>query len=319
MTVLVTGASGFMGSALCRAIHAAGREVTGLARHTDAPGGFRGRWIATDIAAITPEFPEGTGTVFHLAGKAHAISETKADDAEYTRVNVGGTRRALDAAAACGAQCFVLVSSVKVFGDDQQRTDRALTEDDTPVPDTPYGRSKLEAEALVLADTRIPRRVVIRPALVYGPGVKGNLERMLEAVKRGRFPPLPEVGNRRSLVHVDDLVAAAMCAASDPRAAGRVFQVTDGEVYSTRRLYLALCAAAGREPAGWAMPSIVLRMAALGGDAAGAIRRRRAPFDTAAFHRLSESAWFSGDHIRAELGWKALKNVESWCTSRNVG
>lgn len=187
--VVVSGASGFVGGALCRALGSTGMDVTGVARSANAPDGFRGNWIAADLAEGAPDFPEGTTTVFHLAGKAHAISEINGDDAEYDRVNTGGTLHALDAAAVCGARAFVFFSTVKVFGDRQQRSGRALGEDDAPEPDTPYGRSKLEAERIVLADTRIPHRIVIRPALVYGPGVKGNLRKMLDAVTRGRFPP----------------------------------------------------------------------------------------------------------------------------------
>ncbi|HEY5551125.1 MAG TPA: NAD-dependent epimerase/dehydratase family protein [Opitutaceae bacterium] len=316
---VVTGAYGFIGRALCRAIAVRGGEVTGVARGTRPADVQCGDWLSIDLANATPEFSRDTDTVFHLAGKAHAISEMSADDVENERVNVGGTRRALDAAAAAGTRVFVFFSSVKVFGDHQQRADRALVEDDTPEPDTPYGRSKLAAEQLVLDDTRIVHRVVIRPALVYGPGVKGNLARMRDAVERGRFPPLRDTGNRRSLVHVDDLVSAALLAASAPVAGGRVYHIADGEAYATRRLYLAMCVAGGRAPASWTMPAFAMRALALAGDAAGAVRGRRAPFDSAALRRLGESAWFGADRARGELGWTPLNTVESWCTSGRIG
>jgi nucleoside-diphosphate-sugar epimerase len=312
---VVSGASGFVGRALCRAIAWRGHEVTGTARGAQPSEDSCNTWIAVDLAAQTPQLPVGITSFFHLAGKAHAISERDGDDAEYERVNVAGTQRALDAAAAGGAHAFIFFSSVKVFGDHQQRGDRVLVEDDAPEPDTPYGRSKLAAERLVLGDSRISHRVVLRPTLVYGPGAKGNLARMQEAVARGRFPPVRETGNRRSLVHVEDLVNAALVAASMPGATGRIYHVADGEEYSTRRLYLAMCVAAGRAPADWTMPHAVLRALALAGDAAGAIRRRRALFDSAALRRLSESACFGADRVRRELAWKPLNTVESWCTS----
>lgn len=314
-STVVTGASGFIGRALCRTIAARGGVVTGIARGTKPADDSCDNWIAVDLAHTTPELPRGIDKVFHLAGKAHAISEGSADDVEYDRVNLGGTRCALDAAVTAGARAFVLFSSVKVFGDHQQRTDRALFEDDVPEPATPYGRSKLAAERLVLGETRIPHRVVLRPALVYGPEVKGNLARMREAVGRGRFPPLRDTGNRRSLVHVDDLVSVALLAAMAPVAAGRVYHVADGEAYSTRRLYLAMSASAGRAPPRWTMPGFVLRAFAIVGDTAGAVRGRRAMFDSTALRRLGESAWFGADRARSELGWKPLNTFESWCTS----
>lgn len=316
---VVTGASGFIGRALCRAIAERGGEVTGAGRGAKQPSDVCGNWISMDLAEATPALPRGVDSVFHLAGKAHAISERDADNAEYDRVNTGGTRRALEAAVAAGARAFVFFSSVKVFGDRQQRSDRALVEEDTPEPDTPYGRSKLDAERIVLSDKRIAHRAIIRPALVYGPGVKGNLARMRDAVARGRFPPLRETGNRRSLVHVDDLVTLALLAAQAPVAAGRVYHAADGEAYSTRRLYLAMCAATGREPAQWTMPPSVLGALALAGAAAGAVRGRRASFDSAALRRLNESAWFGADRARGELGWKPLNTVGSWCTSMGTG
>jgi len=310
---VVTGASGFIGRALCRALES--HSVVVRVSRGEIPDGFAGRWICHDLDLGKPSFPEGIDTCFHLAGRAHAVADSQAQEPLYRSTNVDGTRRTLDAAAAAGARAFVLFSSIKVFGDSQQLADRPLAELDVPRPDSPYGRSKLDAEQIALGDPRIPHRVVIRPALVYGPGVKGNLNRMRNAIARGRFPPLEALGNRRSLVHVDDLCSAAILASGDPRAAGRVYHVTDGEVYSTRRIYDALCSAVGRKQARWSMPGIVLRTLAVSGDILGAALGRRASFDSAALHRFRESAWFDSGRIRRELLWKPLNTVESWCTS----
>ena len=315
---VVSGASGFVGRVLCRTLASRGTCVTGLARNGRERDVCH-KWLTVDLAEQTPAVGGPVDGFFHLAGKAHADCRRKGDENDYARINLDGTRRALDAAAAAGTRAFVYLSSVKVFGDVQQRADRGLVEEDEPRPDSPYGRSKLDAEKLVLADARIRHRVVVRPSLVYGHGVKGNLARMRDAVARGRFPSRNNTDNRRSLVHVDDLAELAILAAVDVRACGRVYHATDGEVYSTQRLFTALCEAAGRPPTGWFVPEFVLRTAAVAGEVFGAATGHRAAFDSRALHRLRASAWFSSDRARADLDWKPLNTVESWCKSECAG
>lgn len=171
-------------------------------------------------------------------------------------------------------------------------------------PDTPYGQSKLAAEKLLLDGNYVPHPVALRPCLVYGPTPKGNLEKMIVAVKRGRFPPLPEIGNKRSMVHVDDVIAAALLAAEHPAAKGQVFIVADNEPFSTRQLFDWICMAAGRKVPRWTIPRWTLRLFGRVGDVIGHVRGRRFVFDSDALAKLTGSAWYSSAKLQRELGWK---------------
>jgi len=171
-------------------------------------------------------------------------------------------------------------------------------------PDTPYGQSKRAAEKLVLEGGYVPHPVVLRPCLVYGPTPKGNLEKMIEAVKRGRFPPLPEVGNKRSMVHIDDVIAAALLAAEHPAAKGQIFIAGDNEPFSTRQLYEWICQAAGKKVPRWSVPLWVLRLLGRIGDLIGKLRGRRFVFDSDALAKLTGNAWYTSAKLQRELGWK---------------
>ncbi|HEV8652806.1 MAG TPA: NAD-dependent epimerase/dehydratase family protein [Actinomycetes bacterium] len=332
---LVTGASGFIGRALCQELTARGRAVRAVMRRP-----AEGPWeeqVSLDLAAgapdplgrarpdrLEPARPDRLGgarpvpaelladveVVFHLAGKVHDLAERVPDEAAYQAANVDATRALLAAAVAAGVPRFVFMSSRAVVGD----TGRALADESAATPPaTPYGRSKLEAERLVLAaGERHGMHVCnLRPALVYGPGAKGNLPRMLEAIDRRRFPPVPELGNRRSLVGVDDVVGAALLAAERQEAAGQTYVVTDGRAYSTRGMYVAMVRALGREPGAVTVPRWCLAGLARAGDLAGRARGRRFVFDSAALERLTGSAWFSAAKIARELGWRPTQTLEA--------
>ncbi len=358
-TCLVTGATGFIGGHLCAALEREGVEVVELRRTPPrGPGGRR--HVCFDLARDEPvEIPPGVDTIFHLAGKAHAVSERGGDDATYRRINTDGTRRLLEAAARAGVRSFVFFSSVKAVGDSPPvgrdgahlspgepaprgpeawassslRMDvdagatvavaavpqalaadlapepilvlpRPIDETCTNPPDSAYGRSKRDAEHLVLNGGHVDHPVVIRPSLVYGPGHRGNLEAMIGAVRAHRFPPLPEVGNKRSTVHVEDLVAAALLVSVDRRAAGRTYIVADRLPFSTRQMFEWMCGAVGREIPRWTVPLWSLRLVGRVGDLIGRVRGRRFVFDTHSYERLTGDAWYSSERIQRELGWR---------------
>jgi nucleoside-diphosphate-sugar epimerase len=245
----------------------------------------------------------GADTVFHLAGVAHAVDEGSLEvDAQHQAVTLEGTRYLLTDAISQGVRRFIFVSSVKAMGEGGAD---GLDESTDPAPQSAYGRAKLEAEQLVLAAGREHglHAAVLRLPLVYGPGNKGNIPRMIAAIDRGRFPSLPETGNRRSMVHVDDVVQALLLAADNPAANGQVFIVTDGRTYSTREIYEAICKALGRSVPGWSVPAWLLRLGAGAGDVLQRIAGRPMPLTTGTLDKLLGSAWYSSDKIRRQLGF----------------
>jgi nucleoside-diphosphate-sugar epimerase len=303
--VLVTGGKGFIGSELARALRENNYLVFTLGRKASNDS----HHIVYDLMA--EESPtglfDGISTIFHLAGKAHDLSENQQDSAEYRLVNTEGTRKLLEAAQKAGVEKFIFFSSVKAVGGDE--TD--LMDESVTLPaDTPYGCSKFEAEQLVLNSGYVPHSVVIRPSMVYGLAKKGNLPRMIRAIKQGFFPPLPEVHNHRSMVHVEDIVKAAILAAERPEAAGQIYIVTDSVSYSTRQIYDWIREALNLPPVGWSLPLGLLKSSARIGDVMSYLLGRRFPFDSAALGKLIGSAWYSSAKIETELGFRAEHTLQ---------
>lgn len=311
-TALVTGATGFIGRRLMELLRADGWKVIACVRSQNKAAAQLSdvdEFLECDLCGDDEIIvPENVDTVFHLAGKAHAILEVGEDESEYERVNTVATKRMLDAAAKSGVRAFVYFSSVKAV-EDPRGLDGPADETWSGEPDTAYGRSKRAAEAIVLGDGGVSHVVVLRPSLVYGPDPKGNLAKMADAVRRGRFPSIPETGNKRSAVHLDDVCRAAMIAADHPSAHGKVFIAADDTPFSSRMLYEWMCDAVGRQVPRWRIPLFVLRVAGVAGDAIGRLTGRRFVFDTQALDRLTESAWYSGDRLKNDLGWRPERTL----------
>ena len=312
-TALVTGATGFIGQHLVQRLLQAHYGVRVLTR----PSPLQRNWptnvavIEGDIrdAAKMKEAAAGANLVFHLAGRAHALSQLGEDDDAYRPLNVEGTRNVLEGALAGGAQAIVFFSSVKVFGDE---TAECRDETAPSSPSTPYGRSKAEAEELVKDYTRTTelRGVSLRLPLVYGPGNKGNIQRLIWAIDHHLFPPFPDIPNRRSLVHVSNVVEAALLAALQaPKSP--CYIVTDRRPYSTRELYTMICRALGRQIPHWQFPLRALMILGALGDLVGLATRRRFLIDTASLGKLIGSAWYSSQRISRELGYDPVINLES--------
>jgi nucleoside-diphosphate-sugar epimerase len=314
MRALVTGAAGFIGRHLIQRLLRDGHSVRALLHAS----GRQDLWpVHVEIATGDVRDPQAMKTaaagcemVFHLAGKAHALTEAAGEEHSHHAINAEGTRNVIEGAVAGGAKVFVLFSSVKAMG---EGGGRCVDESFDGAPETPYGRSKLEAERLVLD---IGRRsglhvACLRLPLVYGPGTKGNLFRMIAAIDRGLFPPLPELGNRRSMVHVSNVVDAAMLAVDHPAARGRCYIVTDARAYSTRELYELICRALGKRIPQRSVPLGLLAAAGRAGDLVGRVFRRRMPFDSDAFQKLIGSAWYSSERIVRELGYHPLMSFEA--------
>jgi nucleoside-diphosphate-sugar epimerase len=305
---LVTGATGFIGRVLCQRLRERGVRVRAMARQF-SPGPWDD-FVAADLGEsdLTVDILDGIDTVFHLAGKAHSLSEVAERESEYRRINIGGMEALLAIAERSSLSRFVFFSSVKAMGDDGGD---CMDEEWAAAPTTPYGISKLESERLLFAFGRNSGVHVstLRLPLVYGRGVKGNLWKMMDAIDRGRFPPLPEIKNKRSLVHVDDVISAAILAANSARANGKIYIVTDGHPYSTDEIYGMMRDALGKSARDWRMPLAMLRVAAGAGDVIGRLRGRRFVFDSDAYRKLLGSAWYSSEKIEQELGFRPSRGL----------
>ena len=233
--------------------------------------------------------------------RSHAVAELGGDESEYQKLNVDSTQMLLEAGQKAGTRAFVLFSSIKAMG---EGGDEQLDETCPLPPDTPYGRTKKAAEALVLSGEHLPHGVALRLSMVYGVTEKGNLPRMIRMIEKGLFPPLPEVGNRRSMIHRDDVVEAALLAAENPNAAGEVFILTGPEAASTRQLHDWIREALGLSPRNWSVPLWLLKLMALTGDLIGGLRGRRFLFDPDALLKLTGSAWYDASKIERRLGFR---------------
>ena len=314
-TVLVTGANGFVGRALIPVLGDAGHRVIAAVRDPRSisePLGVELRHIH-DIGPETDwtDALAGIDAVVHLAARVHILDD-KADDpmAEFRRINTQGTQRLAETAAKAGIRRFVFLSTVKVHGETSPGS--AFRETFPLAPVDAYGITKLEAERALFkaAGGSALEPVVLRPPLVYGPGVKGNMLRLLEFCRKPPPLPLGLVANRRSMVFVGNLTDAVRTCLDHPDAPGQAFLVRDGEDISTAALIRHLSAALGRParlipvPPGW------LRLAAaLVGKSATAAR-------------LLDTLAVDDRQIRQRLDWSppaslddGLKSMVSWYTT----
>lgn len=301
--ILITGASGFIGGRMFKALRSEGAVFRTISRTPIECAGAVAADLADKVSLVRA--CSGVSCVFHCAGYAHAFASfSGTDEAMHWKVNFEGTRNLLAAAAQAGVRCFVNLSSVKAMA---EPGDMCADEEFPGEPETAYGKSKRAAEEIVLSIGKQSGMHVVnlRLAMVYGAGGRGNLERMARLVGRGLFPPLPETGNHRSLVHVDDVVSAMRLVARDPRANGRTYIIAAPEAPSGRQLFDALRRVYGMRPCGWSVPVSLLRGAAIGGDLLEAIARRRMSFDSEVLDRLLGSAWYSPARIEQGLGWRA--------------
>lgn len=299
MPALVTGGSGFVGGRLVAALGREG-DVRALVRRAGAmPGAAVGDLL--DPVSLRAAC-EDVECVFHCAGYAHAFASSDPD--AHRRINFEGTRNLLHAAGEAGVRRFVFLSSVKAMA---EPGDGCVDEDWPGEPTTPYGRAKRAAEGAVLeAGAKYSMHVVnLRLAMVYGHGGRGNLERMARGIRAGWFPPLPDSGNRRSLVHVEDVVAAMGMVAQAPAANGRTYIVADPKAYSGREIYDAIRRGLGKPPARRRVPAAILRSGGWLGDGLGKLAGRTLPLNSEVMERLLGSACYSPARIERELGWRA--------------
>lgn len=260
--ILVTGATGFVGGALIRRLASESRssDVVVAVRQLEIswPEGVRSFQVGELSISTDWGFPlTGVTSVVHCAARVHVMTDKSTDPlAEFRRVNVEGSTNLARQAAAAGVKRFIYLSSVKVNGD-FTKAGQPFTADDVPSPEDPYGVSKYEAEQLLkqIAIETGMELVIIRPPLVYGPGVKANFESMMRWVARGVPLPLAAVNeNRRSLVALDNLVDLIVTCLNHPSAANQTFLVSDGEDLSTADLLKRVSGALGHPARLFSMP-----------------------------------------------------------------
>lgn len=296
--LLITGASGFVGSALAARllVERPDRVVAGVRSHTARlPAGLPRR-VLGDLTSRNPseDLLEDIDVLVHAAARVHVMHDEAGDPlAEYRRVNVDGTLHLARQAASAGVRRFIFISSIKVNGESTQ-PGRAFRAEDAAAPTDPYAVSKLEAEEGLrqIADHSSMELVVIRPPLVYGPGVGANFREMMRWIVRGVPLPLGAIHNRRSLISIDNLVDLVMTCIDHPSAAGQLFLASDGHDLSTTELICCLAKELDARAFLLPVPAWVLRLGA------GAFGRK------AVAARLCDSLQVDIGKTRELLGWK---------------
>ena len=277
MKILVTGATGFIGKQLSRSLTDSGHEVRCTSRsHTSKD--FASRELITcdlESADNLDHLTTGCDAIVHLAGRAHVMSDNPAtSESLYISANVDVTRKLAQSAARTGVKQMILMSSVKVNGE-STTTGSPFTSQDTPNPQDPYGRSKTQAEQALWEVTAMSELegVVIRPPLVYGPGVRANFASLIGIVGRGLPLPLGSIQNKRSFVSLDNLVDLISTTLKSPNAAGNTFLVSDDHDLSTPELIRSIASALDQSPMLFPFPSALLKLAATAAGKRGAYDR----------------------------------------------
>jgi nucleoside-diphosphate-sugar epimerase len=313
--VLVTGAAGAVGPAVVRALIARGIGVRAFVRKegdrrilppvVDVHVGDLTEPAAVE-AAVT-----GVDGVVHLAGLLHLVG-APADQADRSwAINVEVTRQLVTAALSHDVARFVLASTIAVY---PAGAVGPVSEDTPAAPTTPYGRTKLAAEDIVLGARRTNGSspgTVLRFAAVYGPRVKGNYRRLVQALAAGRFVPIGRGDNHRSLIYVDDAADATVLALTHPAAGGRVFNVCDPESYAVRDIIHAICLALGRRPPRFAVPAAAARCGAALVEAAARAGGWRGPLDRQAVEKYLEHVVVGGRLIEQVLGFRAGTGLQA--------
>lgn len=288
MRICVSGANGFLGRALCSYLSGDGHVVVRTVRSKDKE--------ACAVGEIGPdtdwrEALNGCDAVVHLAARVHVMHDKATEPmTEYRKVNVEGTRKLAQQAAQIGIKRFIFMSTIKVFGEGR---DIPYGENDQAAPEDAYAASKWEAEKVL---SQIAREtgmevVVLRPPLVYGPGVKGNFFSLMRAIDRGVPLPLGGIRNRRSLIYLGNIVDAVRVCLVHPSAAGKTFAVSDRDDVSTPELVRRVAASLGCK-------SLLLPLPVAWMKWVGILLGKRKAVD-----RLVGSLAVETGSIHKELGW----------------
>ena len=304
MKALVTGATGFIGSQLIKTLENNGYSLRIISRKNNSDYDT----VICDLGndRIPESALDSIDTVFHLAGYSHDLVSNPIKDKIYYDVNVKATVDLIKIAAKKRVRKFIYISSVKAGG--MLDKSRCMTENDQGTPNDIYGATKREAEIEIL---RIGKShnihvSIIRPALVYGVKMKGNLAIMLNGIKSGWFPPLPETHNKRSMICINDLIDVILLISSDKRANGMMYIATDGYHYSSRNIYKSMCQAIGKNIPIWTTPKFVFSLLAWIGDIVNYI-----PFNSHRYNKIFGNECYSSVELH-KLGFTPKYDLFSY-------
>jgi len=312
--ILVTGATGFIGSYLLQILSQHKFQITAAVRKNLSHS------LSTPIRIVKvgnidektdwQEALQGIDIVIHLAARAHIINETIPNpEAEFIKVNTQGTANLVQQSIQAGVKHFIFISSIGAM---TTQSDRILTENSPCHPDSPYGRSKLQAEQALINLTKDSNMtwIILRPTLVYGPGNPGNMERLMKLIKRGLPLPFGAIKNRRSFVFVGNLVAAIITCLDHPNAANKIFLISDNQAVSTPQL-IRLIAQQIQQPCRLLpVPTTLLRFLGYLGDRVESITGKNLPFNTYNIDRLLGSLTVDSRYIQKTLNWQPPFTLE---------
>ncbi|MCX5847533.1 MAG: NAD-dependent epimerase/dehydratase family protein [Deltaproteobacteria bacterium] len=305
--ILITGATGAVGPLVVKAFHDASYSIRTLS--IDPPP--VNMW-PDDVEALIGDVTdssvvraamEGVEMVIHLAALLHIVNPPLALKEKYERINVGGTATVVGAAIKADVRRVVFFSTIAVYG---QSDGRIVTENTPPRPDTFYAKTKREAEEIVLEAKRADGRrlgTVLRLGAVYGGRIKGNYQRLVQSLARGRFVPVGNGSNRRTLVYDKDVARAAVVAASHDAAAGKIFNVSDGRFHTMNEIIGTICAAIGHKVPRLSLPVGVSRIVAGIIEKGGHSMGLKPPAIRAMIDKYTEDIAMDGSLIQKELGF----------------
>lgn len=307
MKILITGATGAVGPHVVHALYQGGFQIRALS--VDAPkAGIFPQNVEVLVGDVTDKLAvqsamRGVDAVVHMAALLHIVNPPPELREKYERVNVGGTKSVVEAAIKAGVKRVVLFSTIAVYGP----SDGCVIDEMAQThPDTFYAQTKCAAEEIVLhakgADGQ-PLGTVLRFGAVYGSRIMGNYERLTHALARNRFIPIGDGLNRRSLVYDKDVGRAAVLAVSHPAAAGRVFNITDGEFHTLNEIIESICSALGRKSPRFSLPvgpvRTLVSLVEKGSNAIGL----KPPITQAIIDKYTEDIAVDGSLIQKELGF----------------
>lgn len=312
-SILITGANGFVASHLIPFLDQQGYQITAAVRHSRTQILPSVTFIDSgDIDGSTnwQRTLNGINTVIHLAARAHILNDdTSNPEAEFLKINTEGTANLVRQSIQAGVKHFVFISSVGAM---TTLSNQPLTENFPCQPDTPYGRSKLEAEqALIsLANQSNMTWTILRPTLVYGPGNPGNMARLIQLINRGLPLPFALVKNRRSFVYVGNLVDAIATCLIHPNAKNQIFLISDGQDLSTPQLICKIAYYLGRPCNFLPVPPSLLKLVGYLGSTVQHLSKRPISLNTSTIDRLLGSLIVDNNLIQTTLNWQPPYTID---------